>query len=113
MSNIDLATVIQRLTAYHDSQDIFKSIPYHARNRYHMQEELDAAITAIRDLGNGEAIWLTSITTEEQILGERMFLPSNTNCSQIKVAEIAQEQGNKNVKRVKDIVRSKQTPTLR
>lgn len=78
------------------------------------QEELDASITSIRGLGNGEAIWLTSFTTKEHMLDDDAFLPSNPSCGQIKVAEIAQAQDkDQNVKRVKELIRSQQIPTPR
>ena len=79
------------------------------------QEELHASITSIRAQGNGEAIWLTSFTTQEGMLGEDgAFLDPNPSCNQIKVVEIAQEQDNdKSIKRVKEIIRTQQIPSPR
>jgi hypothetical protein len=77
------------------------------------QKELDTSITSIRALGKGEAIWLTSFTTDENMLGDDgAFLPSNASCSQIRVFDTAQEQDNhQDVKRVKEFIRSQQIPT--
>ena len=77
------------------------------------QKELDTSITSIRALGKGEAIWLTSFTTDENMLGDDgAFLPSNASCSQIRVFDTAREQDNhQDVKRVKEFIRSQQIPT--
>jgi transposase InsO family protein len=77
------------------------------------QKELDTSITSIRALGKGEAIWLTSFTTDENMLGDDgAFLPSNASCRQIRVIDTAREQDNdQDVKRVKEFIRSQQIPT--
>ena len=78
-----------------------------------LQKELDTSITSIRALGKGEAIWLTSFTTDENMLSDDgAFLPSNASCSQIRVIDTAREQDNdQDVKRVKEFIRSQQIPT--
>jgi hypothetical protein len=77
------------------------------------QKELDTSITSIRALGEGEAICLTSFTTDENMLGDDgAFLPSNASCSQIRVIDTTREQDNdQDVKRVKEFIRSQQIPT--
>jgi hypothetical protein len=69
------------------------------------QKELDTSIT----------IWLTSFTTDENMLGDDgAFLPSNASCSQIRVIDTctAREQDNdQDVKRVREFIRSQQIPT--
>jgi hypothetical protein len=77
------------------------------------QKELDTSITSIGALGKGEVIWLTSFTTDENMLGDGgAFLPSNVICSQIRVIDTAREQENdQDVKRVKEFIRSLQIPT--
>ena len=79
------------------------------------QEELHAAITSVRALGNGDSIWLASFTTDGELLADDEALRSlNPRCSQIKTVDIAREQDNdKNVRRIKEILRSKQTLTPR
>ena len=64
-------------------------------------------------LGKGEAIWLTSFTTDEDMMGDDgAFLPSNASCSQIREIDTAREQDNdQDVKRVKEFIRSQQIPT--
>ena len=75
------------------------------------QEELDAAVTSARCLGNGDSIWLASFTTDGELLADDEALRSlNSRCSQIKTVNIAREQDDdKNVRRIKEILRSKQT----
>ena len=75
------------------------------------QEELHAAVTSARCLGNGDSIWLASFTTDGELLADDEALRSlNSRCSQIKTVNIAREQDDdKNVRRIKEILRSKQT----
>ena len=78
-------------------------------------EELDASITAIRALSNGETNWLTSLTNQEHMLDDDgVFLPSNPACSQINVVDIALAQDkDHNINRVEEIIQSQQIPTPR
>ena len=74
------------------------------------QEELHAVITLVRALGNGDLIWLASFTTDGELLADDEALRSlNPRCSQIKTVDILREQG----RRIKEILRSKQTLTPR
>ena len=77
------------------------------------QEELHASITSVCALGNGDSIWLTAFTTNGEVLADDEAVRSlNPRCSQIKIVDIAREQDNdENVRRVKEIIRSKQTLT--
>ena len=79
------------------------------------QEELHAAITSVRALGNSDSIWLASFTTDAELLADDEALRSlNPRCSQIKTVDIARKQENdKNARRITEILRSKQTLTPR
>ncbi|CAB3979537.1 Hypothetical predicted protein [Paramuricea clavata] len=79
------------------------------------QEELGATITSICAQGNGDVTWLSSFTTDQSLLYEdETFLLHNPSCGQINVVDIAQAQDrDRNIKRVKDIIKSQQTPALK
>lgn len=79
------------------------------------QEELGATVTSICAQGNGDVTWLSSFTTDQSLLYEdETFLLHNPSCGQINVVDIAQAQDrDRNTKRVKDIIKSQQTPILK
>jgi hypothetical protein len=74
-----------------------------------------ATITSICSQGNGDVTWLSSFTTDQSLLYEdETFLLHNPSCGQINVVDIAQAQDrDRNIKRVKYIIKSEQTPTLK
>ena len=102
------------LTAYLDCRDVLNNIYMAACTQTVSQEELGATITAIGAQDKGDVTWLSSITTDYNLLQEHeTFLSNNTGCIEINVVDIAQAQDrDRNINRVKSIIKSRETLTM-
>ena len=79
------------------------------------QEELGATITVIGAQDKGDVTWISSITTDYNLLQEHetFLLNNTTGCNEINVVDIAQAQDrDRNINRVKSIIKSRETLTM-